>query len=182
MLNEFRFVQVFLIVYLGWTLLEFTIRTTRREGYVPLYLMGLWYAAILFAVLDYLHFPKLGGVQFTLYRGPVWINYSFLVFFITGAVMRFLVVRTLRSQDDPSTLPRAGLFAVVRYPLYTAFLLQLLGVVLFFASGGGLLITVAALAVVWWDIARQERERTELYGEAYAEYTRQTRKLIPYIW
>jgi protein-S-isoprenylcysteine O-methyltransferase Ste14 len=182
MINEYRFVQIFLIVYLGWTLLEFTIKTTRREGYVPLYLMGLWYAAILFSVLDFLHFPQLGSLRFSLYHGPVWVNYSFLAFFVVGASMRFLIVRTLRRQDDPALYPQTGLFAVVRYPLYTAFLLQLFAVVLFYSSGGGLLITVVATAVVLWSVARQEHERMEMYGEAYGTFARQTKKLIPYIW
>jgi protein-S-isoprenylcysteine O-methyltransferase Ste14 len=146
--------------------------------------MAVWYAAILFSVADFRLLIEFLRLHTTImYHGPAWINYSCLVFFAGGAWLRYLIVQTLRRHDAPDRPIEAGPFRVLRYPLYTAFLLQLFSIIFFFGSGGGLLLVLlGGIPLVLREIAREERENEEEFGHAFVEYKSRTKRLVPFIW
>ncbi|MCS6848656.1 MAG: isoprenylcysteine carboxylmethyltransferase family protein [Anaerolineae bacterium] len=82
---------------------------------------------------------------------------------------------------DDGQLVRTGAYAIVRHPIYAGIILGMLGIGLFLNNVVGLLS--AAVLFVFFDLKsrREERWLREKYPE-YADYCRQTRKLIPFIY
>lgn len=75
-----------------------------------------------------------------------------------------------------------GPYRLVRHPIYTGFLLLLLGTALvvgtpgwFAALGGGFLVMIAKLRM-------EERLMIQHFPEEYSEYRRRVRGLIPFVW
>ncbi len=80
------------------------------------------------------------------------------------------------------TLIRGGPYRIVRHPIYTGFLLALLGVALIIGQLRGLL-GVAVLFLSFWLKSRQEEQfMEEQFGAEYRTYQHQVKGLIPYIF
>lgn len=82
---------------------------------------------------------------------------------------------------DDGHLVRTGAYAIVRHPIYAGVIFGMLAIGLFLNSIVGLLS--AGVLFVFFDLKsrREERWLREKYPE-YADYCRQTRKLIPFIY
>jgi protein-S-isoprenylcysteine O-methyltransferase Ste14 len=79
-------------------------------------------------------------------------------------------------------LIRTGPYAIVRHPIYSGFLLALLGTAIVFGQVRcfiGLL-----LAAIGWRLKSlvEEQFMTEQFGADYADYKQQVKALIPLIW
>ncbi|HLH03329.1 MAG TPA: isoprenylcysteine carboxylmethyltransferase family protein [Bryobacteraceae bacterium] len=79
-------------------------------------------------------------------------------------------------------LVRGGPYRVVRHPIYSGFLLALLGTAV--ATGtacafAGLVLAAVALRL---KSLTEEQFMTEEFGAQYLEYKRETRALIPLLW
>jgi protein-S-isoprenylcysteine O-methyltransferase Ste14 len=76
---------------------------------------------------------------------------------------------------------RTGPYALVRHPIYSGFLLAVLGSALVFGEVRGLLaLGVACLA--WWLKSRlEEKFMEQQFGEEYAVYKRRVKALIPFV-
>ncbi|HTQ56741.1 MAG TPA: isoprenylcysteine carboxylmethyltransferase family protein [Bryobacteraceae bacterium] len=78
-------------------------------------------------------------------------------------------------------LVRRGPYAVVRHPIYSGGLLGLLGTALALGELRGFLGLALAFAG-WWNKSRiEERFMTEQFGNAYIEYEREVKALIPFV-
>jgi len=88
---------------------------------------------------------------------------------------------TVTIKED-HTLVRTGPYAVVRNPIYTGFLVAILGS----ALASGQLRDLAACAVLLgmfvYKIRVEERFMIEQFGEQYLQYKRETKALVPYVW
>jgi protein-S-isoprenylcysteine O-methyltransferase Ste14 len=79
-------------------------------------------------------------------------------------------------------LIRTGPYAVVRHPIYSGFLLGLLGTAISLGEVRGF-IGVALAAAGWLLKARvEERLLSEHFGVDYLGYCRETKRLIPYVF
>jgi protein-S-isoprenylcysteine O-methyltransferase Ste14 len=77
---------------------------------------------------------------------------------------------------------RSGPYAITRHPIYTGMLLALFGTSLAMdtvAAAAGFLLVAAGFII---KSGQEERLLRGHFGEAYEEYRRSTRRLIPFVW
>jgi protein-S-isoprenylcysteine O-methyltransferase Ste14 len=79
-------------------------------------------------------------------------------------------------------LIRTGPYAIVRHPIYSGFMLAGLGTA--FAVGQIRSFIAAAMIVAAWvyKSGLEESFLLEHFGSAYAEYRRNVKRLIPFVW
>jgi protein-S-isoprenylcysteine O-methyltransferase Ste14 len=79
-------------------------------------------------------------------------------------------------------LVQHGPYAIVRHPIYSGFLLAMLGTAL--ADGQtGCLIAVALAFLAWWLKSRTEEEfLAAQFGDAYTNYQARVRALVPFVF
>lgn len=84
--------------------------------------------------------------------------------------------------DAPPTLRRDGPFGLVRNPLYLAYLVAAAAPALVAGRPLLLLTWLAAFAALWIRAAQEERRLHAQLGAAYAEYCREVKRLVPWLW
>ena len=77
---------------------------------------------------------------------------------------------------------RSGPYAVVRHPIYAGMLLALFGTTLVSATIGSLLGLVLAMVSLWQKAYIEEQFLIVEFGEQYANYQREVKFLIPWIY
>lgn len=80
------------------------------------------------------------------------------------------------------TLIRGGPYAVVRHPIYTGFLLAMLGTAIAQGRIGGLLGTMIAVVALKVKSRLEEQFMMQQFGGEYVQYKQQVKGLIPFIW
>jgi protein-S-isoprenylcysteine O-methyltransferase Ste14 len=120
---------------------------------------------------------------------PIWRAATALAVFATGiafwlwarALIGPLRVRRL-PPDAPTLLRRAGPFGLVRNPMYLGVLVATWASTLA-AGRAWLALSYAAVVVaVAVRAVQEERRLHEHLGDAYAEYSRAVKRLIPFVW
>jgi len=122
---------------------------------------------------------------------PSWVLYGLGVLIGgTGMAIRLIGKRTLgkfftvrvQLQEDHRIVDH-GIYAHLRHPLYTGFILEWMAPPLLLGSPIGFLFTTVPLAaVVLARIPREEALLTEAFGDGYRDYMRRTKRLIPGVW
>lgn len=74
-----------------------------------------------------------------------------------------------------------GPYRVVRHPRYTGILCLAAGLTLLFHAWAGVMLTAAALALIFFRIADEERLLSQEFGEEWQEYARRTHRLVPFL-
>ena len=117
--------------------------------------------------------------------GPPWVNIGLLgifggLYITLSAASQFRHVHTnLKPFKDPDVLVTDGMFRMSRNPMYLGFALFLAGI----AVGTGALIPLL-LAVLFvfiadrWYIAQEEVAMRRVFGSAYEDYCRTTRRCL----
>jgi protein-S-isoprenylcysteine O-methyltransferase Ste14 len=77
---------------------------------------------------------------------------------------------------------RNGPYAIVRHPIYAGMLLALLGTALVSSTVGSLLGFVLAILSLWQKASIEEQFLIVEFGEQYANYQRDVKFLIPFIY
>jgi len=79
-------------------------------------------------------------------------------------------------------LIRSGPYSIVRHPIYSGFLLGLLGTVIYGGQWKGLV--ALALVLISWKIktSREESFMESEFGEQYVQYRHDVKSLVPFIW
>ena len=78
-------------------------------------------------------------------------------------------------------LKRTGPYAIVRHPIYSGFLLAMLGTAIAYGEIRGLIALLIAL--IAWRVKSliEERFMMDQFGEQYVQYKREVRALIPFV-
>ena len=152
---------------------------TRGRGLTTLVAMGLAYYAsgVAVAVTLYLWGPP-----------ATWLCYLGLASLAAGLAGRIACVRQLGTAysqsfevDPEGHLVTAGIYGVIRHPVYAFFLLELVAMVLIRPN----VVSTVALALVAaasvYRIRREEERLVARFGERYLSYRRRTRAVIPYL-
>ncbi|WP_343718272.1 isoprenylcysteine carboxylmethyltransferase family protein [Inquilinus sp.] len=79
-------------------------------------------------------------------------------------------------------LVRSGPYALVRHPIYTGLLLAAVGTVVAIDRWSALVALALMAAAFLRKIVIEERFMAEAFGPAYADYSRGTARLVPYLW
>jgi protein-S-isoprenylcysteine O-methyltransferase Ste14 len=79
-------------------------------------------------------------------------------------------------------LVRSGPYAIVGHPIYSGFLLALLGTAIAHGNIGAFIgVAIAALTLRLKSLT-EESFMMEQYGSQYIAYTREVKSLIPFVW
>lgn len=122
---------------------------------------------------------------------PSWWAYALgILVGIAGMAIRIIGKRTLgrmftvrvQIQEDHRIVD-TGIYAHVRHPLYSGFILEWMAPPLILGSPVGFLLLSLPLAVVvLLRIPREEGLLIETFGDQYRAYMARTKRLIPGIW
>lgn len=124
-----------------------------------------------------------------LQRGSL-MNYIGLSVILAGMALRFYaiaslgrlftVVVTIRKDHH---IKKDGIYSILRHPSYAGSLLSFLGFGLSLNNWTGLAIAfVPVLAAFIYRMNIEEKVLTEQFGNEYAEYIQQTRRILPFIY
>ena len=103
---------------------------------------------------------------------------SLLVF--VGMVVYIIALRRFNRGYRQGELVTQGPFAVVRHPIYAAWILLICpGVVLFFRSWPMLMLPLVAYISFKASIHREDRYLEDRFGQAYQDYRARTTELFP---
>lgn len=78
-------------------------------------------------------------------------------------------------------LMTGGPYAIVRHPIYFGLLLTLAGTAFVVGEYRSFLAVAVALVAWKWKSSIEERVMTEHFGDAYRDYQRRTKGLIPFV-
>lgn len=79
-------------------------------------------------------------------------------------------------------LIRGGPYRFVRHPIYSGLLLAVLGTAIAVGEIRGLIALAAAFLGFWWKSRTEEGFMMELFGDRYAQYRREVKALIPFVF
>jgi protein-S-isoprenylcysteine O-methyltransferase Ste14 len=121
---------------------------------------------------------------------PTWAFYPGIVLMVGGIAFRQWAIAVLgrffsmavRVQKN-QTVVDTGPYRYVRHPSYTGLLTIFVGLGLALQSWGAVLVLALIFSIVWgYRIRVEERSLIAQLGEAYASYSRRTKRLIPYVF
>lgn len=75
-----------------------------------------------------------------------------------------------------------GPYAIARHPIYTGAVIALVGTMIGAGTVVALLGVAAVVVALRSKMAVEERFMTEEFGQAYADYRRRVKKLVPFVW
>lgn len=119
--------------------------------------------------------------RFTLPGIPYWIwATAATVLLVAGILACIHSVRVFNAGYRKGQLVTGGPYAVVRHPIYAAWILLILpGLVLYCRSWLMLVVPLAAYASFKIFISREEVYLNDRFGPAYAQYRKGTNELVP---
>ena len=84
---------------------------------------------------------------------------------------------------DQHRLVSTGLYAVIRHPMYTSFLLMALGQAFLLANWVAGLVGLVGFAVLFFlRVDKEERMMLDTFGPEYRAYIGRTKRLIPHLY
>jgi protein-S-isoprenylcysteine O-methyltransferase Ste14 len=160
-------------------------RASNQKGWdriiFPL-LLALPFAWLMFIALDAVRFHW-SPVSFWLQViGAAVLIGSFYVFFLTFRENSYLSTVVRIQEDRGHSVVSTGPYHVVRHPMYTGFVMFMVGSPLMLGSWYGVILGLLFVTLLMRRAVLEERTlRDELHG--YADYMTQVKyRLIPYVW
>jgi len=151
----------------------------------------------MYSVIAVVNFVLLGALHFRASSPDVFetgylLQTLGLVFGFAGAVIlaaaikqygaSFLVVSEEYTEDDEPRLVTTGLNAYVRHPLYFGILLLTVFLILFMPSEKNIAFSVITAIYIFLGSLHEEQRLIAQYGNAYKEYRKRVKMLIPYVF
>ncbi len=182
------------VAYLAlWVVLAAGTAAFRRPGEPSTYDRSQLVWRSVLGVFGFLAILVLGPWEYTNLSGPIprdglvaWIG---IALFALGIAINIWAMATLRSaytvrlsvrQDQ--TLLTSGPYRRIRHPGYFGFVLAMPGMGLALGSLAMLAFGVVILAWIVSRIGYEEAMLVERFGDAYGDYQRRTKRLIPGIY
>jgi protein-S-isoprenylcysteine O-methyltransferase Ste14 len=179
--------SVWLVTGLYWLALAFTTKkTARREN---------WQSRILHLILMGIAFSLLAGKTFP--PGPftrrflpdedwtIWIGAALITVGCALAIWARSCIGSnwsaIVSVRENHELIRSGPYSLMRHPIYSGFLLAILGAAIQCGEIRGL-IAFCLLFTGWLAKAcAEEQAMYEQFGSAYLEYSRHVKRFVPFV-
>ncbi len=105
---------------------------------------------------------------------PGIVNWVGFGGFIVGWVLALGALMQLRGVENIDHLVTTGFFARLRHPMYTGFMLWIVGWALFHSAPMSLMVGLVGIANVLYWRHLEENHLEASYGERYLEYSRRT--------
>ena len=144
-----------------------------------------WYGAIIFSILD------VWGPGWTAFNSPLWgLRISGILLIVTGIAARFLSRRALGKQysvhvetSEEHQLITHGIYQHLRHPAYLGLLCLILGIPLSMGSWAGIIIAfIGGIPSIVFRTVIEERSLRVWFGADYEKYSKNSWRLIPYVW
>lgn len=176
-----------------WVALAVATAVFRRPGTPSKYDRSQIAWRTVLGVFGFAAILVLGPWEYTHMTGPLprdgLLAWTGIGLFGLGVLINAWAMATLRSLytvrlsvQEEHRLVTNGPYRIVRHPGYFGFLLALPGMGLALGSLTMLGFTVAILAWLVARIREEEAMLVEQFGDAYREYQRRTRRLIPFLY
>jgi protein-S-isoprenylcysteine O-methyltransferase Ste14 len=78
-------------------------------------------------------------------------------------------------------LIESGPYALVRHPIYTGLILMGLGTAVDYGRVIGFALVVTVCSALWWKVRMEEQVMSTHFPDAYADYRRRVRAVIPFV-
>ena len=176
-----------ILVGIYWAVTSLRAKATvRRENYSSRVL----HIAVMCVAFDLLFgSPRIGALGFRFLPNGVSIAWAGLGLVIAGAAIA-VWARTMLGGNWSATVAlkqdhefvRRGPYALVRHPIYSGFLLAIIGTALALGEVRGLV--AFAVAFIGWAVksATEERFLVDQFDGAYIRYRAEVRRLIPFVY
>ena len=133
-----------------------------------------------FDALDEARFPRQ-------LQAPLW--WLGIALMLAGMPLRWWSIRVLARHFTVDVairpdheLVRRGPYRLLRHPSYTGLLMTFLGFALCLGNWLSLAAMLPVALVLLWRIQVEEQVLAAAFGDRYAAYARQTKRLIPFVW
>lgn len=190
---DFGVIIGFFLLYLLWTLVmemwiyqdpdSYVIEDDDKKSYIYLQLSFL--VALFFATIDFVewHWTR----QLLLEPG---IIYAGFVLFIISCIIRWWGFQSIGKYFNPRVaiyedhqLIKTGAYSKIRHPLYLGSMISFIAIPMVFNSWGSLLIILCTtIPALVYRINVEEELMEKHFQEAYQEYKKDTKRMIPGIW
>ena len=165
----------------------FEVEKTVTKDWTLVPFLGLTLMGYIAAILDFVYRQNF-NFQFFAVAG--------LFLLLVGGVIRMKARSELKRKAGFSSyaetgklkvvkahrLVRDGLYEHIRHPIYFGEILRNLGFAIIFSSVYGILIILIASTLLYFRMNIEEKMLSNGFGEAYEEYKRNTKRIIPYIY
>lgn len=160
-----------------------SIRTYVREGVAIPIFMGLWGGSQILAVL----YTQTTWFGFADYPVPGWLGWAGMVVFTAGLWLLYRSHADLGYNWSPSlavkkeqALVTDGVFRYIRHPMYAAHMLWSIGQALLIPNFiAGFSAVLAFIPLYLCRVPKEEAMMVEHFGDAYADYMKETGRIIP---
>lgn len=149
----------------------------KSDFLIPPAVLALFYV-ILTGILN---IPKVGTEIINIeIIGWIGVTSSMLgmILFILSLISFGKSFRVGIDDEKPGALITTGVFAVSRNPIYTAFVLILLGIFLTYSNWIILLYLFGFCYIINRQVLREEESLKKIYGAEYLEYCKKVRRYI----
>lgn len=149
-------------------------------GVGPAYVISIVLLSSLsiFADATHLHLPRPTSVFLEILLFVVG-----LIFILSGLLIYFLAIKAKITRSiKENTLVTHGVYAVVRNPIYSAWLFICTGTLFLY---GNPYLALTLFLIFWLSLTvlmkyTEEKWLTKLYGEAYLEYCKKVNRCLPW--
>lgn len=125
-----------------------------------------------------------------IFGGAHWLTWVATVVLLAGLAIRATAILSLGKAFSPNVairsdqkIYRGGLYRYLRHPSYTGSLICFLAVGIDMRNWLGSFVLVAPITAAFlYRIHVEEIALNEAFGSEYAEYSRQTKRLIPWVY
>lgn len=149
----------------------------KKDFLIPPFALLFFYIVLASA----LNLPKPGSELFRL-EFIRWIGVAFCILglfvFLLSLISFGKSFRVGIDEDHPGALVTTGVFAISRNPIYTAFGIVLLGLLLIFPNWILLLYFVAAIWLFNRQVLSEEASLRKIYGQEYINYCKKVRRYL----
>jgi protein-S-isoprenylcysteine O-methyltransferase Ste14 len=119
-------------------------------------------------------------------RVLIWVGICMV---LLGIAIRFVAIITLKKNfsgrlriREDHTLIKIGIYRWVRHPAYLGAIVLFLGFPVMLSSVFGFLVMFLIVPLILHRIRLEERMLIERFGSEYEEYTRRSKKLVPFVY
>lgn len=78
-------------------------------------------------------------------------------------------------------LIESGPYALVRHPIYTGLILMALGTAINYGRAAGFALLLALCGGLWWKARQEEWIMSRHFPDAYADYKKRVRAIVPFV-
>lgn len=136
-------------------------------------------------LLPLLYFSLSQAIEYEIpFHQPMGLLLAFVgLFFLWKAFRAFDMPAFLGLKpEENSALVKTGMYAYVRHPLYFATILVIGGLCLMFPSKGMLMVLGISYSYILIGSKLEEGKLKKHYGQAYEDYAKEVKALIPYVY